>query len=57
MTLVDTNVLADLLTNDPVWYAWSAAALERRAALGPPVINEVIYAELSVRMASEAALC
>jgi hypothetical protein len=35
MTLVDTNVLADVLTYDPAWYAWSADALRRRAVLGP----------------------
>lgn len=56
MTLVDTNVLADVLTNDPTWYKWSAEALRRRAALGPLLINEIVYAELSVRADSEARL-
>jgi hypothetical protein len=28
-TLVDSNVLLDVLTEDPVWFEWSAEALER----------------------------
>lgn len=56
MTLVDSNVLADVLTYDPVWFAWSADALRRRATLGALLINEIVYAELSVRADSEASL-
>jgi predicted nucleic acid-binding protein len=56
MILVDTNVLVDLFTNDPVWQPWSAAELERQAACGQLRINEVIYAELSARMDSMAKL-
>ena len=56
MTLVDSNVLADVLTNDPVWLSWSVESLDRRAAQGPLFVNEVIYAELSVRSGSEGAL-
>ena len=49
MFLVDTNVLLDLVTEDPVWAAWSQAELEAAALLGPLAINDVVYAELSVR--------
>jgi predicted nucleic acid-binding protein len=49
MTLIDTNVLLDLVTNDPGWAAWSVAQLDAAAILGPLVINDVVYAELSVR--------
>lgn len=49
MFLVDTNVLLDLVTGDPAWADWSVAALEAAALLGPLVINDVVYAELSVR--------
>jgi predicted nucleic acid-binding protein len=49
MTLIDTNVLLDLVTNDPGWAAWSVAQLDAAAVLGPLVINDVVYAELSVR--------
>ncbi len=56
MTLVDTNVLIDLLTHDPTWIDWSIEQMDRRAARGPLIINEIIYAELSVGFASEEAL-
>lgn len=56
MTLVDTNVLADVLTNDRVWLDWSIESMDRRAAEGPLFINEVIYAELSVGSDSEAEI-
>jgi predicted nucleic acid-binding protein len=48
-TLVDTNVLLDLLTHDEKWLAWSSEALEQAADAGPLVINPVIFAEVSVR--------
>ncbi|MFS2012493.1 type II toxin-antitoxin system VapC family toxin [Azospirillum sp. CT11-132] len=48
MTLVDTNVLLDLVTNDPVWADWSIRQLDDAAVKGPLIINDVVYAELSV---------
>lgn len=48
-TLVDTNILLDVLTEDPVWSAWSTAALAAAADSGPLWINPIIYAEVSVR--------
>lgn len=49
MTLVDTNVLLDLVTDDPKWADWSIRQLDAAALKGPILINGVIYAELSVR--------
>lgn len=49
MTLVDTNVLLDLATDDAVWVDWSVAQLEAASLIGPLLINDVIYAELAVR--------
>jgi len=49
MTLIDTNVLLDLVTNDPNWADWSIAQLEAASLCGPLLINDVIYAELAVR--------
>lgn len=49
MTLVDTNVLLDLVTDDPVWADWSIEQLELASVSGPLFINDVVYAELSVR--------
>jgi predicted nucleic acid-binding protein len=49
VTLVDTNVILDLVTNDPAWSDWSIAKFEEAALRGPLCINDVVYAELSVR--------
>lgn len=46
--LVDSNVLLDVLTDDPAWGDWSADTLERCADEAVLVINPVIYAEVSV---------
>jgi predicted nucleic acid-binding protein len=51
VTLVDTNVLLDLVTNDARWADWSIGQLDAAALKGPLAINDVIYAELSVRFA------
>ena len=48
MTLVDTNVLLDLLGSDGGWAAWSEAALEGAATRGALFINDVVYAELCI---------
>lgn len=45
MTLVDTNVLIDILSRDPVWYSWSASRFAERMTLGPLVIVDVVFAE------------
>lgn len=49
MTFVDTNVLLDLVTDDPNFADWSIGQLERASIVGPLLINNVIYAELSIR--------
>ena len=48
-TLVDSNVLLDVITEDPRWFAWAAGALERAASASRLVINPIIYAEVSTR--------
>jgi predicted nucleic acid-binding protein len=48
-TLVDSNVLLDVLTNDPVWFDWSSEALAGSVdSTGGAVINPIVYAEVSV---------
>ena len=49
MTLVDTNILLDVVTDDPNWSDWSIEQLEAAALRGPLLINDVVYAELAVR--------
>jgi predicted nucleic acid-binding protein len=46
--LVDSNVLLDVATNDPVWLDWSVSALEAAANAASLVINPLIYSEVSV---------
>ena len=52
MTLVDTNVLLDVVSGDRRWGSWSLQQLKDAAVAGPLAINAVIYAELSVRFES-----
>jgi predicted nucleic acid-binding protein len=52
MTLVDSNVLLDVLTRTPGWAEWSLKQLNDAATQGPIVINDVIYAEISTRYPS-----
>jgi predicted nucleic acid-binding protein len=47
--LVDSNVLIDIMTEDPQWFSWSADALARAAETMRLVINPIIYAEVSIR--------
>jgi predicted nucleic acid-binding protein len=48
MILVDTNVLLDVLQDDPQWAAWSQDQLEAAALTQRLAINAVIYSELSI---------
>jgi predicted nucleic acid-binding protein len=47
--LIDSNVLLDIMTEDPRWFSWSADALARAAETMRLVINPIIYAEVSIR--------
>lgn len=51
-TLVDSNVILDIMTEDPAWFDWSSAAFERCANEGTLCINPIIYAEVSIRFTS-----
>lgn len=50
-TLVDSNVLLDVITGDDEWLDWSASALARAADRSPLVINPIVYAEVAARFA------
>ena len=52
MTLVDSNVLLDVLTREPDWWQWSLRQLDDAVLAGSLVINDVIYAEISARYPS-----
>ena len=48
-TLVDTNVLLDIITMDPAWRAWSENALREAAERSTLAINPIIFAEVSMK--------
>ncbi|MBO4222853.1 PIN domain-containing protein [Bradyrhizobium neotropicale] len=52
MTLVDSNILLDVFTEGSSWLEWSLLQLENAALRGPLLINDVIYAETSIRFES-----
>jgi hypothetical protein len=54
--LVDTNVLVDILQDDPHWADWSVGQLRAQSQVHELAINPVIYAELSLNFTSVAAL-
>lgn len=47
MILVDSNVIIDVLTEDPIWQTWSEAALSDAADRDEVAINPIIYAEIA----------
>ena len=49
--LVDSNVILDIVTEDPEWMDWSADALERCAESARLVLNPIVYAEVSIGFA------
>jgi predicted nucleic acid-binding protein len=51
LIIVDTNVLLDVVLNDPKWSTWSITALEAANARDNLGINPVIYAEVSIAFA------
>lgn len=46
--LVDSNVILDVATDDPVWGNWSSKVLARSADEAILVINPLVYAEVSI---------
>ena len=56
MLLVDTNVLVDVLEDDPEWSDWSINQLRSQAKIHRLAINPVIYSELSLTFSSVEAL-
>ena len=56
MLLVDTNVLIDVLEDDPQWADWSIRQLRDQSKVHPLAINPVIYAELSLTFSTVESL-
>lgn len=56
MLLVDTNVLIDVLEDDPEWVNWSIEQLRAQSQVHLLTINPIIYAELSLTFSSVETL-
>ena len=56
MLLVDTNVLVDVLEDDPEWADWSIGQLRAQSKIHRLAINPVIYSELSLTFSTVEAL-
>ena len=56
MLLVDSNVLVDVLQDDPQWADWSVRQLRAQASIHQLVINPVVYAEISLSFSTLEAL-
>lgn len=54
--LVDSNILLDVLLQDPQWFNWSSQMLAQCANESELIINPLIYAEISVGFQSEEEL-
>lgn len=52
ITLVDSNVILDVATDDPRWSDWSSESLARAADESELAINPLIFAEVSVGFAT-----
>lgn len=46
--LVDSNVILDIATDNPEWFAWSSEKLSHHAEVDVLCVNPIIYAEVSV---------
>jgi predicted nucleic acid-binding protein len=56
MIIVDSNVLIDVLENDPQWADWSIAQLRAQSQIHRLVINETVYSEISLTFSTIEAL-
>jgi predicted nucleic acid-binding protein len=56
MLLVDTNVLVDVLEDDPTWADWSIGQLRAQSKIHSLLINPIVYSELSLTFSTVEAL-
>ncbi len=56
MILVDTSVIADILTRDAEWFEWSSGQIERWADEGPVCYDTIVFSELAVKFDTQKEL-
>ncbi len=54
--MLDTNVLLDIVTADPIWQRWSMDQFRKASEDGPILLNPIIYAELAPGFETQASL-
>lgn len=55
MILADSNVLIDIINDDPDWAAWSDAQIESCLESDDVAVNQIVVAEVAPRFGSVAA--
>ena len=55
-TFLDTNVLIALLNSAEPHHSWSVEQFGKCKALGPAIVCDIVYCELSIGMANQAAV-
>ena len=48
MLLVDSNVILDVVCDDPTWARWSREQMRARSLVHPLAINGIVYGEVSI---------
>ena len=56
MILLDANVILDIWDRDPAWFIWSRDQLRDSSLVDELTINAIVYAEISARFPTSAAL-
>lgn len=46
--MIDSNVILDVVSKDPIWFEWSSAMLKELANSEFFIINSIIYSEVSI---------
>ena len=54
MIFVDTNILIDIATGNPVWADWSRQAIIAARRSGPLLFNTIVYAEFAIGFEAHA---
>lgn len=56
MTLVDSNVLLDVIQEDEEWTEWSSKRLVEAFNRGPVIINPIVFAEVALAFEGQKEL-
>lgn len=46
--IIDSNVILDVVSQDPVWFEWSSSKIKEHSSRDVFIVNSIIYAEVSI---------